>query len=71
MTNNKKEQCTIPVVIPRTCSTCAHKSGSKCMLSGYYAKTERTYPTVCGRNFEGWEKRLGFIQRIKFWLYGV
>lgn len=75
MENNKelktKKQCDIRVVIPRTCSTCAHEKDSRCMLSGYHTTTERAYPRVCGRNFEGWEKRLGVIDRLKYWLYGV
>lgn len=58
-------------VVAHTCRTCAHKLGSKCMLSGRYATTERLYPSVCGRNFEGWQKKQGLIKRIKFWFCGA
>ena len=53
--------------IPKTCSTCAHKKGDKCMLSGYYAETERKYPTLCGVDFSGWTQKLGIIDKFLLW----
>ncbi len=55
----------------KTCSTCEHRSLNRCMLSGYFCTTERTYPTVCGRDFSGWIPRLGIIQRIKAFFNGI
>lgn len=56
---------------PRTCATCAHRIGGfgngKCAFSGYYLEVERKYPTICGRNFEGWKKRQGIFVRIRDW----
>lgn len=56
--------------IVKSCSTCEHRKGSDCMLSGYHIKDERRYPTVCGTKFEGWVKRLSLIERIKFIIRG-
>lgn len=61
-----------PLTRPRTCATCAHRAGlviPTCMLSGYYTSTERTYPTVCGRNFAGWQQREPLLRRVQAWLY--
>jgi len=47
----------------KNCTTCGHRKGGplggygRCGLSGYYCSTERTYPTSCGKNFEGWVPR--------------
>jgi hypothetical protein len=71
LNKSTKKALNITDVIPHTCSTCAHKRFSKCLLSGFYIEVERSHPTVCGRNFEGWKRKLGLIERIKFWLYGV
>lgn len=54
---------------PKSCSTCEHRSGTmyfgKCMLSGFYLTVERQYPTVCGKDFQGWVKRRSLVQRLK------
>lgn len=58
---------------PRTCSTCAHRSGSvkhgRCMLSGFYVEVERKHPTACGEDFAGWVQREPLLKRIRAWLY--
>ncbi len=63
------------MVRPRTCATCAHRSGSmtfgRCMLSGYYIETERMYPTECGRKFEAWTQREPLLRRVQAWLYAA
>ena len=60
------------VVRPRTCGTCAHRSGGmifgRCMLSGFYIETERKYPTICGVDFKGWQQREPLLRRVKAWL---
>ena len=63
-------------VRPRTCSTCAHRSGSigffrRCMLSGYYIETERKFPSVCGADFRGWQQREPLLRRVQAWLYAA
>lgn len=54
---------------PRTCSTCAHRAGSWCNLSGYYREIERKYPSRCGAGFEGWVPRESLLVRLKNWLW--
>ena len=58
---------------PKTCGTCAHARGGfsfgKCALSGSYQSTERKYPTVCGKNFEGHAPMESILKRFKYWLY--
>ena len=56
---------------PKSCSTCEHRNGNKCQLSGFYMNTERMYPTVCGQDFRGWVPRLGLYQRLCLWWKGV
>jgi hypothetical protein len=54
---------------PRTCRTCAHRSGSRCNLSGFYMEVERKYPSKCGVYFEGWAPRESLLTRLKNWLW--
>jgi hypothetical protein len=57
----------------RTCKTCGHRDGDKCMLSGYYCTTERHLPTKCGLNFDNWTprpKRIGFKKWLLSLWYG-
>ena len=61
--------------IPKSCSTCEHRSGlslelSKCMASGVYCTTERKYPTVCGVGFDAWQRRLSVTERVVLWFKG-
>ena len=59
---------------PRTCSTCAHKDGwmmPTCMLSGFGTLTERRYPTVCGKDFDGWQQREPLLRQVQAWLYAA
>ena len=61
--------------IVKSCSTCEHRNTlgapfDRCALSGYPCAVERKTPTECGKNFDGWVKRLGFLERIKFWVIG-
>lgn len=61
-------------VRPRTCATCAHKDGwlmPTCMLSGYCTTTERKFPTVCGKDFAGWQQREPLLRRVQAWLYAA
>lgn len=61
-------------VRPRTCATCAHRSGvlmARCMLSGYYTTVERKMPTVCGQDFAGWRLREPLLRRVQAWLYAA
>lgn len=70
----ESKQLNIHGVMCRTCSTCGHLKGSRCMLSGYLAITERTYPTVCGRNFEKWMPKppeIGLKKRLLSLWYGT
>lgn len=64
-----------PTVRPRTCATCAHRSGTmmfgKCMLSGYYLDVERRNPSVCGQDFERWRQREPLLRRVQAWLYAA
>lgn len=57
--------------IPKSCSTCEHRSYGRCMYSGFHCDVERKYPDMCGRDFDAWQPRLGVMQRIVFWLRGV
>lgn len=63
------------MVRPRTCATCAHRNGwmtwARCSLSGYFAETERKYPTVCGMDFKGWVQRESLLRRLQAWLYAA
>jgi len=57
----------------RTCSTCGHKKGSTCMVSGVTCTVERQYPTRCGLDFENWTprpKRIGFKKWLLSLWYG-
>lgn len=61
----------------KTCHNCGHRNGNmtygKCMLSGYYCKTERKYATKCGIDFERWiprPKRIGLIKQITIFFKG-
>jgi hypothetical protein len=56
--------------IPKSCSTCEHRSGARCGLSGNFREIERKYPDACGRDFAGWVLRIGFFRRVKFLLLG-
>lgn len=62
---------------PRTCATCAHRSGTvafgTCVRSGYFITTERKFPVAseCGVNFNGWVQREPLWTRIKKWLYAA
>ncbi len=72
--NTEIQQCTIPAATHRTCSTCGHKKGSICMLSGYYVTTERMYPTACGQNFEKWiakPPKIGLKKMLLSFWYGT
>ena len=42
-----------------------------CMLSGYYTTTERKFPTVCGKDFAGWQLREPLLRRVQAWLYAA
>ena len=55
---------------PKTCTTCAHRNRSICMVSGYSVYVERRCPSVCGVNFERWTKRQGIFIRIKNYFFG-
>jgi hypothetical protein len=44
---------------------------ARCSLSGYFAETERKYPTVCGRDFKGWVQRESLLRRLQAWLYAA
>jgi len=76
---NKKEtpQLLENAVMCRTCSTCGHQQGNRCMLSGFYCETERTYPTVCGIDFKGWTPKpiplpkIGLKRSILSFWYGT
>lgn len=57
--------------IPKSCSTCEHRDGHKCNLSGFNLTTERKYPTTCGEDFRGWRPRMGIKDRIIFWFHGA
>lgn len=59
--------------VPKSCSTCEHRKGafdSICTFSGFSTDVERRHPSVCGRDYRGWQKRLSVMQRLKFWLIG-
>lgn len=60
---------------PKTCATCAHRSGTlasgTCMLSGFYLTTERKYQSACGADFQGWVQREPLLRRVKAWLYAA
>ena len=61
--------------IVKSCSTCEHRQlmgtpYDRCALSGFQCVVERKYPTECGENFDGWVKRLGVFERIRFWVIG-
>ena len=64
-----------PGVRPRTCRTCAHRNGTlhfgRCMRTGYYLETERRFPQLCGKDFEGWVQREPLTRRIAAWLYAA
>lgn len=57
--------------IPKSCSTCEHRSWNRCMYSGFYCEVERRYPCACGRDFRAWQPRLGIMQRVVFWIRGA
>lgn len=38
----------------KNCTTCGHNIKTMCMMSGFDIQIERSHPTVCGQNFEGW-----------------
>ena len=48
--------------IIKTCENCAYRRGTSynygnCMLTGVGCMTERQYPTLCGKHFEGWVRK--------------
>lgn len=57
-------------MIPKTCSTCAHRYFGKCMRSGCYIEVERKYQLICGINFDGWVRRPGLLTRLCGWFVG-
>lgn len=55
---------------PKTCATCAHRSGGVCLKTGYHVKTQRRYPTGgCNVNFDGWVQREPLFLRIALALW--
>lgn len=42
--------------VVRNCKTCAHRSGSMCVLTGYHWETQRRHPsTPCDIRLSGWQ----------------
>lgn len=54
----------------KNCDNCGHRVNSQCTLSGCSCRTERHYPTVCGRFYQGWTPRPSLIVRIYTKLFG-
>lgn len=75
--NAELQQSCITAVMCRTCSTCGHQDGDRCMLSGFYCETERRYPDKCGIDFKGWIPKpiplpkIGLKQRLLSFWYGT
>jgi hypothetical protein len=49
----------------KNCKNCGHRKFDVCLLSGYFYRAERKYPTSCGPNFIGWIPREGFFPWLK------
>lgn len=48
----------------KTCKNCAYRDGSTCMYSGYSWRTERQYPSRCGKDYTAWIQKPTFIDVI-------
>lgn len=68
---NKWEVLIMEDKVIKTCSTCVHAKGSKCMASGLYMEVERRCNTKCSAEFSAWVQRPSVKQRMVNFLWGL